>query len=150
MLKNNIARELQKEGKSQNWLADLTGISKGMISQIVSGRSIPTPDELSMICGAAGWRREQLYGPDGLQLILGTEPKPTRKRNTKPVRITNSIIEEIDKYAKKYDLSRDEACRSLIMSGVMAQMYHGGPQGYLEIKGGEERCRSLPWPNRRT
>lgn len=73
MIKNNINKELKKANKSQAWLASFTGISTGMVSQLVSGRSIPTPQELSMLCAAFLCRQENLYSADVLAIIKGTE-----------------------------------------------------------------------------
>ena len=132
MLKNNIALELLKMQKSQNWLSNITGIAKGLISQIASGRSIPTPEELSLICGVMGCQREKLYSPDNLRLITGVEPKPKRKRDTKPVRITLPIIDQVDRFAHIQDISRDEAFRALILMGLSASGHAFQPRVILE------------------
>lgn len=118
MLKNNIGRELQKQDKSQRWLSDATGISKGMISQIVSGRSVPTPEELNLICGVMGCRRELLFDAEMLQLISGESARKKPPRQTVKVRITIPICSMVDRYAKELDLSRDEAARQLIVKGA--------------------------------
>jgi len=120
MLKNRIAAALKEMDKSGNWLAETAGIPKGLMSQIINGRSVPTTDELSLICGIIGKHREQLYGAEALRMIDGQEQTKKVKavRKTKNVRITLPIIAIIDRYAKTFDLSRDEAIRQIVMIGV--------------------------------
>lgn len=120
MLNCKINQMLKKQGKSQARLAELTAIPTGMISQIASGRSIPTNEELSMICGALGCRREELYDQTALQLITGTKPKEKKPKKTQNVRMTSPITKMIDQFAAQYGLSRDAAARMLVMAGNMA------------------------------
>lgn len=148
MLKNGIQRILTKQGKSQLWLSDMTGISKGMISQITSGRSIPTSEELSMICGVLRCRREELYNAQSLAIITGKEePEAEKKDTTKKVRMTEPVTELIDEFAKRYQFSRDEAARMLVMAGLMASkvpgfFYYEDPRGGGGGGGGYSLCET--------
>ena len=121
MIKNNIGRELKKAEKSQAWLADFTGISTGMVSQLVSGRSIPAPQELTMLCAAFLCRAEALYSPDVIALIKGTE-KPeqdgAKSYRGKHVLLTDQLADEVDAYAARYGLTRNESARTLIIIGL--------------------------------
>lgn len=121
MIKNNIARELKKAEKSQAWLASFTGISTGMVSQLVSGRSIPTAPELMLICAAFLCKPEDLYAAEMVSMIKGTE-KPEKEGaksyRGKHVLLTNEIAYDVDKYAARYGLTRNEAARTLIINGM--------------------------------
>lgn len=121
MIKNNINKELKKANKSQAWLALFTGISTGMVSQLVSGRSIPTQPELALMCAAFMCHQENLYSSDVLALIKGTE-KPEqpggKSYRGKHVLLTDRIANVVDTYAGKYGLTRNEAARTLIVIGM--------------------------------
>lgn len=121
MIKNNIGRELKKAEKSQAWLAAFAGIPTGMVSQLVSGRSVPTSQELSMLCAAFLCRAEALYSPDVIALIKGTE-KPeqdgAKSYRGKHVLLTDQLADEVDAYAARYGLTRNESARTLIIIGL--------------------------------
>lgn len=123
MLNCKLNQLLKKQGKSQAWLAEVTGISTGMISQIASGRSIPTEDELSLICGVLLCRREELYDQAALQLITGTKPKEKKKRKTDSVRIPRGLTAIVDRYAGTYDISRNEAVMVMITASLQLLGY---------------------------
>ena len=121
MIKNNIARELKKAEKSQAWLATFTGISTGMVSQLVSGRSIPTAPELTLICAAFLCRPEALYAPDMISLFKGTEQpeqQGAKSYRGKHVLLTDPLADDVDAYAARYGLTRNEAARTLIIIGL--------------------------------
>ena len=121
MIKNNIGKELKKLEKSQAWLSDFSGISTGMVSQLVSGRSIPTQPELSLMCAAFLCHQENLYSAEVLALIKGTE-KPEqpggKSYRGKHVLLTDKIANVVDTYAEKFGLTRNEAARTLIVIGM--------------------------------
>lgn len=124
----------------------MSGIPKGMVSQIASGRSVPTNDELNMICGVMDCRREDLYSAQMLELITGKETAEAAKRDTtKKVRMTEPVAAIIDEFGARYKLSRDEAARMLVMIGNMAVK---GPVNirYEElVESGYEVCE-MPLP----
>jgi transcriptional regulator with XRE-family HTH domain len=137
MIKNNIARELKKAEKSQAWLASFTGISTGMVSQLVSGRSIPTAPELMLICAAFLCKPEDLYAPDMVSLIKGTE-KPEKEGaksyRGKHVLLTDQLADDVDEYAARYGLTRNEAARTLIIIGLRetTTLVEGIDQSWIE------------------
>ena len=123
MIKNSIGRKLRKIEKSQAWLSNFTGVSAGMISQIISGRSIPTPEELHMICAAFLCQAEDLYPPEVLASIKGTEKteRPGGKSyRGKHVLLTDGLGDRVDAYGKRYGLTRNESARTLIILGLHA------------------------------
>lgn len=122
---------LKKTGKTQAWLSAATGINAAMISQICSGRSLPTPGELYLIRLMLKCRREDLYDPLALQLIDGVEPKPKKEKKTKTVRLTLEIVKIVDRFASMYDISRDEAARTMILYGSPALGYWY-PKNYVK------------------
>lgn len=121
MIKNNISKVLKKCDLSQARLAEDAELSTGMVSQFASGRSIPTADELWRICRELSCREEQLYGPEVLVMIHGTE-KPElpggKSYRGKHVLITDELAEDVDSYATRYGLTRNEAARTLIIIGL--------------------------------
>jgi len=121
VIKNNIGKELKKADKSQAWLSLFTGISTGMVSQLVSGRSIPTQPELSLMCAAFLCHQENLYSADVLALIKGTE-KPEqvggKSYRGKHVLLTDELAGDVDAYGARYGLTRNEASRTLIIIGL--------------------------------
>ncbi len=121
MIKNNINKELKKANKSQAWLALFTGISTGMISQLVSGRSIPTQPELALISAAFLCHQENLYSADVLALIKDAE-KPEqpggKSYRGKHVLLTDELAADVDAYGAKFGLTRNEASRTLIIIGL--------------------------------
>jgi len=125
MIKNNIGKELKKLDKSQAWLAGFAGISTGMVSQLVSGRSIPTAPELTMLCAAFLCRADDLYSADVLALIKGAE-KPEqvggKSYRGKHVLLTDELAGDVDAYGARYGLTRNEASRTLIIIGLRDQV----------------------------
>lgn len=153
-VKTGYLNVLKKTGKTQAWLSAATGINAALVSQLCSGRSLPTPGELSLICGTLGCRREELYDPIALQLITGAAPKPKKKRETDNVRIKRQMTKRVDRFAKEEGLSRDAAAGVLILMGwwcVVLNQRPEPPAGAKEImippilrakidNGGEQSC----------
>ena len=119
-MKTGYLNVLKKTGKTQAWLSAATSINAALVSQFCSGRSLPTPGELSLICGTLGCRRDELYDPIALQLITGTTPKPKKKRETDNIRLPRQITKIVDACAARYGLSRDAAGRTMILAGDRA------------------------------
>lgn len=107
--------------KSQAWLSVFTGISTGIISQIISGRSIPNAKELSLLRAAFKCKNESLYDPEMIAIITGTN-RP-RNENGKSYRgkhvlLTDELGVQVDAYCVKNGLTRNEASRTLIIMGL--------------------------------
>lgn len=144
MIKNNIGKELKKTDKSQAWIANVTGISTGMVSQLVSGRSIPTAQELHLLSAALSCRAEDLYTPDLIALIMGTEKQEQpggKSYRGKHVLLTDGLADGVDEYAARYGLTRNEAARTLIILGMREESWmqkieyeEGGWYGEAERK----------------
>ncbi len=121
MVKNRLMKQLAKIGRTQTWLAAATGMTRSMVSFIASGRSVPTPEELRLICGVLGCRAEELYQADALAVMLGEHPKKKADAATKNVRMTQPLIDRLDAFRIRQGFpSRDEAARAAIWYGMMA------------------------------
>lgn len=144
MIKNNIGKVLKKADKSQAWIAGATGISTGMVSQLVSGRSIPTAQELGMLCDALACRAEELYAPDMIALIMGTEKQEQtggKSYRGKHVLLTDELADDVDAYAARYGLTRNEAARTLIIIGVREEAWRPNISGTITI----EEASKVTW-----
>jgi transcriptional regulator with XRE-family HTH domain len=67
---NLITLQMKNREMTGRHLAELTGISNSIISQIATGRVAPTDDELEKICVALGVTPEQVYPDDQLRAAL--------------------------------------------------------------------------------
>lgn len=67
---NLLGLILQTKGCSRRKLAHLTGIPRTYISDIASGRRLPTDEELLRICQTLGVTPEMIYPNPELRKVL--------------------------------------------------------------------------------
>jgi len=70
-ISNNINKELYLQCKTQKWLADRCGVTKGQINHIVHGRSLPSFKLLAKISLALGVEASSLIVPTDIQQNVG-------------------------------------------------------------------------------
>ena len=68
--KNVLVLLMNNRGINGSRLAELTGISRSVVSQILNGRILPTDIELEKICATLGVTVEQIYPDNQLREAL--------------------------------------------------------------------------------
>lgn len=106
-LVKNIENKLRDMERRPSWLAEKSGVSKGMISRILNHTTNPTLDTIESIASALGVHPWNLIAIDGLDVINGQIQDLSDEVNVKESNLTSLKI-ELEDLSIENDLGTEE------------------------------------------